>query len=258
MDMHFSVLAKGSVGRTVMANRIGEKFKRAFALLKEASGYAQQTSGDIWEFALEIQLLRKLGLSENDLRFLVRLNLVDHASELKDVCANGRKFRATGDLHFTNRTCFVLTAAGISVVTSFSDAPIEPKTILQTVDRKIARTRRTDSETPHWDFERQVLLFRDQVIKRFKWHAANQEAILSAFQEEGWPARIDDPLVPLPAIDSKRRLSDAIKCLNRKRLNPVIRFRGDGTGLGAVWEACIPELAVITKESAESSVAVAR
>jgi hypothetical protein len=89
---------------------------------------------------------------------------------------------------------------------------------------------------PNWGAEKRVLWFNGQVVKRFKWHAVNQEAILAAFDEEGWPCRIDDPLPPHPEQDPKRRLSDTIKCLNRKHFNRLIRFRGDGTGTGIVWE----------------------
>ena len=64
----------------------------------------------------------------------------------------------------------------------------------------------------------------------------NQEAILTAFQEEGWPARIDDPLPPHPEQDPKRRLNDTIKCLNRKQSQSLIHFRGDGTGEAVIWE----------------------
>ena len=73
-------------------------------------------------------------------------------------------------------------------------------------------------------------------VKRFRWTAANQETILAAFEEEGWPHRIDDPLPPQPDQDSKRRLSDTIKCLNRKQINQLIHFHGDGTGEGVIWE----------------------
>ena len=65
---------------------------------------------------------------------------------------------------------------------------------------------------------------------------ANQEAILAAFQEDGWPARIDDPLPPVAETDPKRRLSDTIKCLNRKQQNALVRFSGDGTGEGVLWD----------------------
>ncbi len=89
---------------------------------------------------------------------------------------------------------------------------------------------------PTWDSERRELRINGIIVKRFKWTAVNQEAVLAAFDEEGWPSRIDDPLRPHPEHDSKRRLSDTIKCLNRKQTNRLIHFRGDGTGEGVVWE----------------------
>jgi hypothetical protein len=92
-----------------------------------------------------------------------------------------------------------------------------------------------------WDPEVRKLLLNGRLVKRFKWPAINQEAVLNAFQEEGWPSRIDDPLPPQPDQDSKRRLSDTIKCLNRKQTNPLIHFRGDGTGEGVVWELAKPD-----------------
>lgn len=48
----------------------------------------------------------------------------------------------------------------------------------------------------------------------------NQEMLLAAFQEEDRPCRIDDPLPPQPDQDARRRLSDTIKCLNRKQKIP--------------------------------------
>ena len=54
-----------------------------------------------------------------------------------------------------------------------------------------------------WDPERRELHVAGLIVKRFKWPAVNQEAILTAFAEEGWPPRIDDPLPPHPEQDSK-------------------------------------------------------
>ena len=48
--------------------------------------------------------------------------------------------------------------------------------------------------------------------------------------------------------DPKRRLSDTIKCLNRKQANSLIHFRGDGTGEGIVWEFAAPEYQVNNAE----------
>ena len=89
---------------------------------------------------------------------------------------------------------------------------------------------------PCWDGERRELSVGRTVIKRFSVPAENQELILSAFQEEAWPAHLDDPLPPAPGLDCKRRLHSAIQCLNRNQKAPLLRFHGDGCGRGLLWE----------------------
>ena len=91
--------------------------------------------------------------------------------------------------------------------------------------------------TPCWDCDRQELRMGSQVVKEFKLHSPNQAIILAAFEEEGWPPRIDDPLPHHVDIDPKQRLHDTIKSLNRNQKARLIRFRGDGTGQGIRWEA---------------------
>jgi hypothetical protein len=93
---------------------------------------------------------------------------------------------------------------------------------------------------PGWNSVLRELHFGARLVKRFHEPADNQETILAAFEEEGWPLRIDDPLSPTPAISAKRRLRDAIKNLNRHQIHRLIRFRGDGRGQGILWEA-LPE-----------------
>ena len=66
--------------------------------------------------------------------------------------------------------------------------------------------------------------------------AVTQEAILAAFQEEGWPPHLDDPLPPVRDGYPKDRLRDAIRHLNANQKKRLIRFRGDGTGQGILWE----------------------
>src|SRR6476660_5320408 len=96
------------------------KFARAFALLMESFRYAEQTSGRPWEFAVEIHELRNTGLCNNDLRFLVRRNFIIHAAEISVPGGHSRRFRSTGDLCFTPRTCFVLTPAGTSAAAALA------------------------------------------------------------------------------------------------------------------------------------------
>ena len=208
---------------------IGEvpaRIRPALDLLNEARLYAEQTSGELWEFAVELDQLTSLGLNLNDFRWLVRKGLVEHMREVTLEGDNGREFRPTGDMVFPDRTCFVITGAGVSTLTAAADGQ---------------STSSFDSDgsvpKPHWDAEARELRFNGIVIKRYKWQAMNQEIVLHAFEEEGWPQRIDDPLPPQPEQDPKRRLCDTIKCLNRKQANQLIRFHGDGTGEGVSWES---------------------
>jgi hypothetical protein len=90
---------------------------------------------------------------------------------------------------------------------------------------------------PVWDEERRELRWGDAIVKRFRVPAPNQELILCAFQEEGWPPHIDDPLPHLHGVEPKRRLHDTIVALNRHRNAEHLRFSGDGRGLGVSWIA---------------------
>jgi hypothetical protein len=229
------------------------RIRPAVILLLEAFHYASQTSVDRWEFAVELDDLDALGLTRNDYRWLVRQGLVEHRREVTLEVDDGREFRATGDLTFPVATCFVLTDKGIQLAceiceTATSGIAGSPSCNILSGDREREEAEKscgasTNGEhrnsvliLPTWDAERRLLRINGTTVKQFKWTAVNQEAILATFEEEGWPARIYDPLQPQPEQDPKRRLSDTIKCLNRKQKNKLIHFRGDGTGEAVTWE----------------------
>jgi hypothetical protein len=65
--------------------------------------------------------------------------------------------------------------------------------------------------------------------------AANQEVVLAALEEQGWPGRIDDPLPPSHNTDPRTRLHDTIKALNRNQVKRLPSFQGGGTGRGVIW-----------------------
>jgi hypothetical protein len=88
---------------------------------------------------------------------------------------------------------------------------------------------------PHWDRLRRELWVGGVLIKSFRVPAEIQETILAAFEEDGWPFRIDDPLPQAPDINPKRRLHAAIQCLNRNQKAPLLHFCGDGRGRGVRW-----------------------
>jgi hypothetical protein len=73
------------------------------------------------------------------------------------------------------------------------------------------------------------------VIKRFRQPAAAQECILAAFEEQGWPPRIDDPLPRRSDRNAKQHLRDTVRNLNRHQRGRRIVFEADGTGQGVLW-----------------------
>jgi hypothetical protein len=113
-----------------------------------------------------------------------------------------------------------------------------PATVDAQSGPSILRLANTDSspELPHWDRQARVLRLGDQVVKRFRQSPSNQEAVLSAFEEEGWPPRIDDPLPSRQGQDSVRRLNLTIWRLNKHQRNHLLRFFSDDTGAGICWE----------------------
>jgi hypothetical protein len=88
---------------------------------------------------------------------------------------------------------------------------------------------------PQWDEGKRELTVGGVLVKSFHQTSRNQSAILAAFEEEGWPMRIDDPLRQLGDVDPKERLRATIKSLNRHQQSQLLRFAADGTGEGIQW-----------------------
>lgn len=222
------------MGRTHSPLSLPPGLKSALAELCQASQYALNSDSSVWYFAISVQRLLQVGATETDLRWLVRKGFVEHRREVTVAGDDGREFRPTGNLTFSRRTCFVITEAGLNAAQSSLNPSNNRHSIASPTN---GRTDGSESlPAPQWDSKTRELRMNGQVVKRFVWPATNQEAVLCVFEEEGWPRRIDDPLSPLPEQDPKRRLADTIKCLNRKQVNKLIHFRGDGSGEGVIWE----------------------
>jgi hypothetical protein len=88
---------------------------------------------------------------------------------------------------------------------------------------------------PVWTRGSRRLCFQGRLVKAFKQPAGNQAKILAAFQEEGWPHHIYDPLPPRADLDAPERLRATVKRLNRHQQHELLRFECDGRGEGIVW-----------------------
>ena len=117
-------------------------------------------------------------------------------------------------------------------------ARLEEPAVIRFDEALAAKKVRLAAESParpHWNPVTRVLSLGDRIVKQFRVPAHNQEAVLSAFQEEGWPHRIDDPLPYRAGVRAKYRLHFTIGRLNQSEKDRLIRFFGDGTGEGVCW-----------------------
>jgi hypothetical protein len=227
-----------------------DRFRSALALLLSAFDYALDCHADPWQFAVEFPDLVSLGATIADLRWLILRGYAAHARETTIPGDRERTFRQLAPTSFPADLCITLSPAaaptirellnsaalrsmpsiasppsqaGAGGVSSFSMESVPPAAL-----------------KPVWDNAHRELRYNGQVVKRYRVPAANQQAILEAFQEDGWPEFIDDPIPPDPDQDSKRRLNVTIKSLNRNQLAPLLRFHGNGNGLQIHWEAIGP------------------
>jgi len=227
------------------AQPLPQRMVSGLTFLLQAREYADDVRTDIWDFALELRELRSVELTNSDLRWLVMKGYVEHARETTVPGEDQRSFRRTKGLWFNKKTCFVLTDEGAEAAHALGVFETDMDHIADVVPAKThavaakpevaAPAEPAARVLPRWDGDLQELRVNGVIVKQFKVPAPNQEMILSAFQEENWPVRIDDPLPPTADQDSKRRLHDTIVSLNRNHKSRFIRFMGDGTGEGVRW-----------------------
>jgi len=211
----------------------------AFAQLLEVHELARTSGRRLSDFAAEITNLTELGITASVLRWLVCRGYAKCLREVTQPGDKERRFEPVDNLAINSQSCFVLSRKGM-----FLARAILELSGTDSADDELEEGNSNGSEPPRrrlaplWDAKRRELRLARKLLKRFRVPAPNQEAVLAAFQEEGWPNCIDDPLPPKGDLSPKRRLHDTIKALNRKHRQrpPLIHFLGNGTGQNIVWE----------------------
>lgn len=204
-----------------------------FEALATARAHANQSSRDVWQFALEIQALGHLGAGHHELRWLLAEGLVEQRLEITTPVCPERRFQPLANLSLPPGTCFVLTDKGARWFAELS-APDDLNHSQQQLTRLL--TNGGANLLPSWDRHHRVLMFAGEIVKAFRVPAANQEVILQAFEAAGWPPCIADPLADRADLEPRQRLAYAIKALNRKHTACRLRFFGDGTGQRVCWK----------------------
>ena len=216
--------------------------RQALGHLLKAFDYAAGSGGEVWNFAVERATLEAAGAAITDLRWLTRCGYVVHAEETTSCKESTRTFRPEGEFSFSRRSCLILSPEGATAARAIltrrrarpatgnsrrgASSPVEP-------DLAVV----SEGCVPRWDSQLRELRWRGLLVKRFRVPSPNQELVLAAFEEEGWPRHVDDPLPPSEGNVAYRRLHDAIRNLNQRQVNPVLRFKGDGRARGVCWEA---------------------
>jgi hypothetical protein len=222
----------------------GQPLSIALGMLARAYQYAQDTSTDRWEFAIPISEFRYAGVTISELKWLLVRGLAIHAREI--IQGNGQycKYIRLGIRSFPADACFILSDQGVK---SLQEALLSTNRLqvkgfqFNTLPQKQSSLKIATNidPIPQWNPKKRELIFQGEVVKTFRSTAPNQERILAAFQEDGWPHRIDDPLPPESEQDSRERLRSAIKQLNRNQGNNLMRFCGDGSGKGILWQGLV-------------------
>jgi hypothetical protein len=212
----------------VCACRLTSSMWLVMRQLLKAHDIAHELNRPKWEFAVELEALEKTGGDRNDLRALICEGLVEHALETTPVRSRRRRFRRISTLRLTPASCFVLSDWGLAISSHGSgskaanDATLTPPTVPPC------------SLQPVWDPLRRELRLGQFVLKRFRQPAKTQEAILAAFQEDGWPVRIDSPIPGGNDANAHDRLRDCVRRLN-EQTEGLLCFESDGTGEGVLW-----------------------
>ncbi len=221
-----------------------QQMRATLALLEQAP-LARDAECDAWTFAVDVAQLRGYGVPDILLKWMIVRGYVKHRRQVAQILVNGAGplesveigegsvFTLTLEGERLARQ--VTTATGKSVfLTPFSPGPNVSETgprLHESLDR-----RGQTCVKPQWDVVCKRLWYADQLVKQFKLPSANQETVLMAFEEEGWPQRVDDPLPQQPNQNPHVRLGNTIKALNRNQKHKLLQFRGDGSGEGVLWE----------------------
>jgi hypothetical protein len=190
--------------------------------LLEAHAYARDLGCDVWEFAMDVGTLRRQGMTDNQLRWLLMKDYLAQAVERTRPDAARRSFRPIASPRLREGAWLVLSAAGVAFAAAQLHCP------------GLNHAPRANG-TPVWNAAVRELRLGEVIVKCFKQPAPNQELILDALQEEAWPPRIDDPLPPAAGQDGKRRLHSTIANLNHYQQTPLLQFHGGGNGKSICW-----------------------
>jgi hypothetical protein len=208
----------------------GRPSHAGLALLLEAFDAAREAACDDWQFAIELWALRDAEFPVTELR---RLMIAGHVRHGIDRCPRSdkarRSVRPVAWLTLRPDSCFILSTAGAELARSLFRRPASSSGATakkRAVGRKVK---------PRWVEARREFYVGDELVKRFRGGASDQETLLRAFEEGRWGPWIDDPLSPRPGVDAKERLHQVVKRLKRNQRVKRVHFSVSAKGERVYW-----------------------
>jgi hypothetical protein len=203
----------------------------ALKLLEQAHAVGTKQSR-LWEFSVELEVLKEVGLTHTHVRWLLAKAYLIQKVETTPAQARRRTFREVNNGSFNPRSCFVLTTRGLEL------AQFVLGHASKTDSASNGKPREPDvphREVPDWNPKTGELRWKNRLVKKIACHAWTLRQLLQVFQKKHWgsPVKIKFEKNECDA-ETRQRLHEAIKGLNKNQ--HLILFHGDGTGLGATWE----------------------
>ena len=178
----------------------------ALELLLGPYEQAEESGVSVWEVAATRPSLNAQGLTDDLLLRLLDQGLVDQRLER-----------------------IVLTARGAAVARGRGD-PGQGLSGPHVVG---------ELTVPFYDEDLRTLSYAGRLVKRLRQQADVQEIVLRAFQRQGWPRALKNPLPKGPTIPLETRLHYAIRGLMNAQKDARIRFFRNGTACTICWEAVV-------------------
>jgi hypothetical protein len=188
---------------------------------------AEGESNPVASEPVPILKLRDEEVEDSTLLWLLYQGHFEHLKPVGRTAKRTKGFKVIASLRFDDESAFALTDAGRKFVETFSRG----KDIDRRAFKQTSKAFPFGRLVPRYDTKNRVFSWGVHIIKRFRQPSDCQELLLKAAEELGWPATwMDDPLPPLDQLDSRIRLLNTIKNLNRNQRASLLHFIGDGTG----------------------------
>jgi hypothetical protein len=205
----------------------------AYAELLAPCADAQKRQTDSHVNAVLISQLHARGCGDAVLLWLLYRDHLEHWQPASRRSGRVRDPRPVNSVRLLETSSLALTHAGEAFAKRLlADAGAPPDTEEDELAWDEAPLGRL---IPKYDGDNRVFAWGQHVIKCFRQPSENQEGILAAAEELGWPLWFDDPLPRHSRMNAKLRLHDTIKNLNRNQLKRLVPTAAAGGSAGSCF-----------------------